>query len=211
MKIENIDFIEQFVLGSLLGDGCVDNRYSFRLVHGDSQMDYLKWKVDFLHKNNLGTGDIYTYKIKVFGKEYNSNRYFVYNTLYFKPYRKLFYSKGFKEVSRKILNKLTPFALSIWYMDDGNLCIHRHTNKNGEMSISSRELHINTQSFSFNEHKIIQRYFKIVWGLAVRINKNKNKFRIVMNATNANKFLDIIKPYILPSMHYKIDMQYKNN
>lgn len=119
-----------------------------------------------------------------------------------------FYINRTKVVTRQLLNKLKPLGLAVWYMDDGQLCLHNL--KNGK--IKSRRARIWSMSFTYEEHLIIQTYFKDVWNIDVKIynsmKKGGIKYYLEFNATNFVKFREIIKDYIIPTMLYKIDMKY---
>ena len=70
---------------------------------------------------------------------------------------------------------------------------------------------MNTHSFSKEENEIICSWLQSRWGIESQVKASKGFF-VYMNTTNARRFVDIIRPYVLavPSMHHKIDFQYKN-
>ena len=94
-------------------------------------------------------------------------------------------------------------------MDDGNLNLHKNRFlKNGERTIRNRSITIATNCFSYEDHLEIKKWFGIRHGIDAKIYKQRNGYRTVFNATGSNKLIEIIRPYIIPSMYYKIDMQY---
>lgn len=115
---------EQIILGSLLGDAFISKlqgkRKTYRISweHCQEQKDYAIWKAD----NCLNNYSIYerSRKDERTGNTYHSitisSRIDDYGN-----YRKLFYPSGIKEVSTEVLNMLTPLAIAVWFMDDGNL------------------------------------------------------------------------------------------
>lgn len=125
-----------------------------------------------------------------------------------------------KQINKGILESLTPLGLAFWYMDDGHLSLHynvkRYTTdedrKPSERSLSSRPLILNTHSFSFEENEVIVQWLLSRWGIESRVKKSKGYF-VYMNTKNAKKFVDIIRPYVLPvaSMHHKLDFKYKTD
>ena len=201
--------VNQFILGSLLGDASLNmtnKNPRLHIAHSKKQEEYVWWKYNILTESF----DMVEPKMIMAGKnkKYPQIRFQTSTSQQLHFYKKLFYPKGKKILTRRLLNMLGPLALAIWYMDDGNLIIHKYTKKDGTKGIQGRELAINTQCFSYEEHEIIKRYFEVKWDIEVKIYKNKGSYRIVMNATNAKKFIGIIKPFIIPSMEYKIDLQY---
>lgn len=202
------------LIGMILGDAYLrktktsKNAY-MTINHGIKQIEYAEWKNAILQ--NITNTKI-EQRMVYLKKENKSYPQITLITRTHPIYTKLhnqIYINGRKSITLNLLKQLTPLGMAIWYMDDGGLIFHKCKLKNGNNGIKSRELCLNTQSFSYEEHLIIQKYFKEVWDIDIRINKSKNAFRIIMNATNAKKFINIIEPYIIPSMQYKIDMKYK--
>jgi predicted transposase YbfD/YdcC len=206
---------EQVIIGGLLGDSCItkNDKYNscLMIVHGPKHLDYLKFKYNFFFEDGLTTKKgIYT-KIqhnKKTNKDYLAYGFFTKSIELFSNYRTMFYIDNKKTINADILNKLNPFGLAIWFMDDGNRNIHWCLRKDGLKSISSRCLVLNTQGFSFEENEIIKEYFNKRWDINIKIYKQRNKPVLNMNATNSKKLIEIIKPHIIPSLEYKIDLMY---
>jgi len=201
----------QLILGGLLGDASINRIHAkprIHFCHSLQQEEYIRWKYEILKQEQLTDTEPKVVISKQYNKKYPQLRFQTNTSANLEPYERLFYPNGKKRLRRKILNMLDPLGLAVWYMDDGNVIIHKYNKQDGTRGIKSRELVINTQCFSYEEHKIIQRYFKVQWDIDVKIYKNKSNYRIAMNATNAKKFIAIIEPHILPSMKYKIDLKY---
>lgn len=198
LKYENENFIitkeiEQILLGSLLGDGFVGinkrakNAY-YREAHCLKQKEYLLWKNKFLN-----------FKItenKIFIKErkkwkYNitiGSKHFTYLT----KLRKLFYLNGKKSVTREILDRLEPLGIAVWYMDDGSY------NYRDDIIV------LCTDCFSLDEHNIIANWFKEKYDIIWKITKIRNQYRL--QTRDIEKFIKLIKSYIIPSMEYKLGL-----
>ena len=89
-------------------------------------------------------------------------------------------------------------------MDDGCLSIHKG-NRYGKLC---------TECFTYEEHLIIQQYFKETWDINFDIKIEKNRYYFCrFNVENLKKLINIIYIYVteVPSMIYKIDLNYKNN
>ena len=57
---------------------------------------------------------------------------------------------------------------------------------------------------SYNEHLLIQKYFKERWNIEVTIQKDGEQFMIYFPKKSKEKFAKLIKPYVIESMSYKI-------
>lgn len=124
-----------------------------------------------------------------------------------------------KRVTPELLAKLTPIGLALWYMDDGNLELHHNKVRfrtdvykvRRERSIGGRYIRLSTHSFSWAENEIICAWLCSRWGIVAQTKPSKGLFFVRMNTANAQKFVDLVRPFILeiPSMYHKIDFQYK--
>ena len=199
---------DSLITAMILGDGYIDNNNYLSIQHSGKQKDYLEYKMNLLKELNLKISN--TYDVSRNGFE--AFRQNCREPELCKYYKHLFYPNKNKTITRNLLNRLDSEGLAIWFMDDGS-CTKTYKNGYGQ----GRYLSIATHSFTKDENKLIVKYFKVVWDIYVKIRtaKRKNKtdsYYIVFNATNAPKFIEIIKPYIIESMKYKIDFDYyKNN
>ena len=190
--------------GMVLGDGHLrkpsvnDKSVSLIMRHCARQKEYLAHKTELLNK-------IFGKKINI--HEINNNGYpgvsASFGHPYFRSLRKFMYPGGGKFISKKVLNRLTPEGIAIWYMDDGSLALHK---KNGY--IHSREIYLNTYT-SMVEAAYCRDFFKENFDIDFRISPSKGKHRLICNSKNSIKFVNIVKPYIIPTMEYKIDLKYK--
>ena len=199
----------QIIIGSLLGDASLNKTDKKPRIHFSqclAQAEYIQWKYESLI--NLTTGVGVRQVMSGVDKRYPQLRFQTRNHAIFNYYRKLFYPNGKKEVNKRVLGQLEPLGLAVWYMDDGNKILHKYTKKDGNLGIKSREICINTQCFTPEEHELMIAYFNRQYEIVCKMYKNKDSHRLVMNAQNANKFIAIIEPYILDSMKYKVDLQY---
>lgn len=191
------------VIGSLLGDAHIGKDGRISIWHSSQQKDYTIWLMNLYKKY---------FKVKYrerqcylagTNKKYQQVGFITSATDYTKLVRMFFYCPN-KHINRKQLNKLTPFGLAIWYMDDGCLSFI----KDKDHKIKGRQLILNTQSFSLNEQYIIIEYFKEKWNISCKIHNDHNKYRIWMNGTDGFKFLNIISKYIPNCMCYKLCYRY---
>ena len=137
-------------------------------------------------------------KIKIYrDKRQNRRKIFYFSTISHPIFTKIYddlYPSKIKTISKGWLEKLTPFSLAIWYMDDGSIVKSTH------------QMRISTESFSYNEHLLLKEYLKNCWNIEADI-KNlpiSNKFILSFKAKERDKFFKLISPFIIPEMQYKI-------
>ena len=197
------------LVGMAIGDGYIckqgQSAYSLRIEHSQKQIEYLEYKKRLLESIFGGR------KINIYYRErYDRRTHSVYKqcsitkgNIYFKYLLKRLYPFGKKKYTRQILDYLTPEGIAIWYMDDGYIKsrISKKTN-----SISSCQTYISTYC-SAKEAQIIVDYFKEVWDIhfSIHTRKKTNSCTICANTAESVKFIELVAPYIIPSMNYKME------
>ena len=102
----------------------------------------------------------------------------------------MFYQNKIKIVPNHFLEILSPFGLAIWYMDDG--------------SNNGRNITLNTHNFSISEQKVLQKFLLNKFGVATTLVKDRSKYKIAVGSYEYSKFIKIVRPFVIPSMSYKI-------
>lgn len=177
----------QIIVGSLLGDAYVSSRGQIQFEHTIKNSLYTNWlhqRLSNLAYKNITKVERYDRRYK---KTYLGTRFWL--RAYFRPLRKTFYPKGKKVFPKSYLRYLSPLAISIWFMDDGNY--YRKTNT----------VKIATDSFDANTKKTLRDFLLEKYGIKTSIHTN-GKMRISSDTTKL--FFKIISPYIHSSMYYKI-------
>jgi len=192
------EFQWDVVRGSLLGDGSLSlptkphsKGVKFRLGHGVKQRDYLKWKMSLL--SNI-PGSYW---------ESEDGDSFWDSTLLpeLHDLRRSAYKLGVKQFDEKYLASLSPLALALWYMDDGNLVI-RGKRESGRISICVEAMSIDTQ----------QRLVAMLrdrFGVESKLHDIREKAVLRMERDATDKFHDVIAPYVHTSMQYKLLPKYR--
>ena len=105
----------------------------------------------------------------------------------------MFYVNGKKVVPINIGEYLTPLALAIWIQDDG--------------SRRGNGLKLCTNCFTINECEILVKALKDNFNLNCTIQKTgiENQFIIYIKVESMDTLRDIVKPFIVPSMKYKLN------
>ncbi|WP_375475382.1 intein-containing recombinase RecA [uncultured Jatrophihabitans sp.] len=192
----------QVVLGSLLGDGNLSpnrkgrNGVRFRLSHGAKQHEYLDWKVSLL--DNITCSRRTDARGAVFAD--------------FTPLpeldelqRAVYLGDGKKTVSWDYLKALTPLALAIWFMDDGTLTV-RSKGLQTRAQGGSGQVEICVEAFTEGSQQRVAEYLQDTHGLDVKIRRAGARQGAVLqfSTESSRRFLDLVAPYIHPSMDYKL-------
>lgn len=202
------DRCKAVVLGSILGNGSLklqrryrNARFSFR--HSKINQEYFFWKVSEL-KEISASADVWEQPgPDGWGKDklrYQSAALESLTELY-----RLTHPRGRFRIRRKWLNRLTPLALCVWWLDDGSL-------------LKGRQGVLCTDEIPFEEQLIIARYFRKVWGLNLRIGRvsqkgpRSNQYRLWFRSReDLRKFLRLILPHVpVSSMLKKVLLLYKD-
>jgi hypothetical protein len=101
-----------------------------------------------------------------------------------------FYQNRVKILPEDIFEILNPQMVAVWFMDDGS---------NNGMTAT-----LNTHSFSREDQIRIVDFFKNRFNINTTIVKDRDKLKINFGVDEFPKLISIIKPYIAPSMNYKI-------
>lgn len=101
-------------------------------------------------------------------------------------------NKYIKIVPLNIEEFLTPLALAIWFMDDG--------------SNLGKGARIATNCFTLEEVKFLCNVLKNKFNILATPNKSgKDKgYIIYISVKSMPVFTNIVKPYLLPSLYYKL-------
>ena len=201
----NIDILS-IIIGSTLGDTHLERRkkgLGTRVIFEQSNknVEYLMWFHSYLsirgychtqkpklHKRIKKGEIVYHYRI-------NSYTFSSFNWIH-----DMFYKfKTINDIQTKIkiipLNieeYLTPLALAIWFMDDG--------------SKIGKGAKITTNCFTYNEilflSEVLNKKYNIKSSIiSGGINKG---YSLYISTTSMSIFIEIIKPFMLPSLYYKL-------
>jgi len=179
---------EQVVLGSVLGDGSLrrasEVNTQLRIGHGAKQIEYAQWKqslfaglVKYEATNSRG------------GHNFDTIPMYELTGLLEQNYCLEGRGKGRKAPSEAFVERLTPLAIAIWYMDDGTF----DTARQNRCSICATGLPEAQQRMLikwFNER-----------GIAPKLD---SRGRINFDSTQTPKLHALIAPYVHPSMDYKL-------
>lgn len=190
------------LIALLLGDGTISNNNVFKLSHGYKQKEYLEWKIQKLKDHGLKCNGLKKYTSS---SGYNKGSVVYYTQLktnsFIKLLRKIVYKPKKNYCNRRLLNRLNPLGLAIWYMDDGHINIRKTGDK-----IHGFYIKIAT-CISKEHNQVLIDYFKEVWNVNFyTFSEGKGTYSLCCGTKEGLKFINIIKPYVesCPSMTYKI-------
>ena len=184
------EFERSIIIGSLLGDGymrIMPGRADafLEINHSIKAKEYVDYKFEKLKRICNGAP-----KERTTNEGRVAYRFFTKQSKELSNLYKMFYKNRHKIIPKDL--ELDPISIAIWYMDDGS--------KSRE-----RDVYLNTQQFSLLDQKKLLDCLR-KFGIKARLNKDKKYHRIRILKENIREFMDIIKPYIIPSMQYKLAM-----
>ena len=192
----------ELILGALMGDGNLSpnprgrSGTRFRMGHGAKQAAYLDWKVSLL--GNIGCTLSSNAKGAVFADltplpELAELREAVY------------FGDGKKHLSWEYLKALTPFALAVWYMDDGCFTVRSKGVQERTRGGTGR-IEICVQAMSPGSRERLADYLRDTHQLNVKVVTRGSRSQAILQFTTAasEKFQKLVAPYIHPSMEYKL-------
>ena len=181
------------VIGSLLGDAnlCANwskTNYRLQIRHSEHQSEYVRWKYEQLKQ-------IVTTPPKVYEKT-NCVHFRTISHPVLTELREVFYPNGKKILTKQVVHHISdPLVVAVWFMDDGNVCRHEDV---------VYGYHLNTQSFTETENRMLVELFKSIWGLGCRVQKNNGYYRLYFGKQGVNDFKALVEPHVIPSMQYKL-------
>lgn len=192
--------LKEILVGILLGDAHVVRRSltsNSRLVYAQSEkhkeyfnyvFNYFKpyFVKDYIIQNR-------TINDKRTKKTYNALAFTTMQLPCFNIFREMFYKLNIKVVPNNIYELLTPKGLAFWIMDDGS----RHGDG----------LHISVYAFSNEDIDKLMFVLQDKFKLKCSIHYNRDqKPRIYIFKESLNDLIDLVRPYFIKEMLYKLGL-----
>lgn len=189
----------EILLGTLLGDSSLQTfssgkSWRLRYLQSIKNKEYL-YHLYSIFKDFCGTPPKYQ-KTKD-----NYERYY-FNTLTddnLKNWADIFYNKKQKrinfnkEITIEYFNKyFTPRALAYWYMDDGSKKSNAHA------------YYLCTDNFNLEELLYLKKLLIKKYGINTSFHKKGRNYRIYIPVKDSKNFVNLIRPYVIKSMLYKL-------
>lgn len=184
-----------------LGDGHLSTRSGTALCieHCRKQRDYLTYKRKLLSK---------LLRCQLPTEHYRKDRdtfRIVKGHKYFKSIYNLIYKNKIKRFSKKLLEYITPEGLAIWFMDDGS-----RAKELSKVSgcVRSQKMVLYTFTDEEDTQNIIdclkEKYDIKMYPIWKTMKDGTKKAYLQCRTKEARKLSNLIRPYIIPSMQYKI-------
>lgn len=111
----------------------------------------------------------------------------------FRFYAAQFYTREKKSIPKLLHRWLSDRSLTYWFMDDGSI-----------KSKQSKGVIFNTQGFSFKEVEQLCSLLVDSFELQASLRSQKEGQQIYISGHSYERFCEIVTPYLLPSMKYKL-------
>lgn len=204
LSLKNLIFLTSdsysIIVGKLLSDGWLEKSSAsqksntrFKFKQAISRSDYVI--SSFMALSHYCSNVPYLLKgrrkeVTLYSLEFSTRYLPCFNELY-----DLFYNKKIKIIPNNIYELLTPIALSHWIMGDG--------------AKLNKGLVLCTDSFTIQEVIILMNVLKIKYDIDSTIQGIQNQRpRIYILPKSMPKLINICKPYFLPSMLYKLNLNF---
>jgi hypothetical protein len=183
----------EIIKGTILGDGNLiqGGKYS-HLRFEQKNKDYLFHLYD-IFKDWTRTAPIERRQKRLVTSEFTYSWYCAtISHPQIQTYRELFYPNGKKILTATTIDFIlsSPAVLAYWYMDDGTKHCYGYR--------------ILTCGFSLEENNLLAKALLVKFDLKVNIHKQRSYYLLYITAGSKNRFKELVEPYIVPSMRYKL-------
>jgi recombination protein RecA len=119
--------------------------------------------------------------------------------------RTVYMGDGKKTITEDYLKALTPLALAIWYMDDGSLSV-RSKGLQQRTRDGSGRVAFGVEAMSEGSRDRLVAFLRDAYGFDVswRLAGANRKAVLTFATQSTRRFLDLVAPYIHPSMDHKL-------
>lgn len=206
----NSSELKGYLTGLIIGDGYIDKgitkrSFSIKSIYKDfiykikEDLEsctnfniFIREKKEYTDKNNVHHKKNYELVIK-------SHPYFA------KKYHNFYDDYRGRIISKNAINWLTPMGLANWYMSDGYICLVGIT----KGKIYNRRIEICTDRYNYENIKMICEELYKKFNLNFSVIKRGKIYRIRLKTESYSNFINLIKPFIVPSMIYKLYLGYE--
>lgn len=202
---------KNIVISSYFGDGTIakhnatDKHHFLKISHGMPQYDYCIWKSKLFGDFLAGTPYIVNRTFK--DLPYQCCTFATKNHPFCDQLRN-YYIDGQKHIKKWMFHYLTPEAIAIWYMDDGDFRVTSNKRSDGAVYKKFDGCRIALGVWSESECALVQRFFYEKYNIAPKIYVEGGKYRrAFFNVEKSKIFLDIVRPHIPECMNYKLGLQ----
>ena len=194
-----------FLIGTILGDSSMTGKKNKTIVtgHSEPQYDYILQKKRIIEEY-CPVGTTIKEKGNIGGYKRKHKFYQLYSTSHHKltAIYNLIYINKKKVISKKLLSKLDEVGIAALFMDDGSK--ETRARKDGTRRIVAYK--ISMGRFSKEEVVLFSNWLYETFDIESRVYLDRQKYPElkVTRIENTNKFRELIEPYVIDCMKYKL-------
>ena len=191
------DIQQEVLVGVLLGDAHLETQnsgrtYRVKFEYGAKQYAYANHLYEIFKKW------VITSPQRKLDGSHNNIWFQTVSHAAFRFYAHQFYDEKRKCVPKLIHRFLTARSIAYWFMDDGSI-----------KSRESKGVIFNTHCFARNDVQRLIRVMRTHFFLEGSERRQKDGYQIYISGKSYERFREIVDPYIVPSMRYKIPVDRK--
>lgn len=188
---------EEIVLGTVLGDGCLERNGSnvrLRIDHCVKQAAFVDWKFCELRELGPLPRRVVDRIDPRTGRNHVNYRFATRTTSVLNGYYSMFYGPDKCKTIPMDMPELlaAPLSLAVWYMDDGG--------RRGDC----RSGYLNTNAYGIGDVEILKECLSRNFGIPTSTHFAAGKPRIYVPQAHFSQFCDLIRPHVIPEMAYKL-------
>ena len=192
------------MLGTVLGDAHLQRSgetkyHAYAAEHSLAQRDYL------YHKYSVLQSFCHSGPVDRLGRKKPSVRFVtMVHPLFSTIWEQVSDERGSRCITTSYLSRMTAMALAYWYMDDGSIA--------GGKAGTSRAVVLYSYKLGRKQNEMLCAWFAQRWNIKATIVRDHRKlsgYDVALSlgaGQRGQRFLDLITPHIIPSMHYKLDL-----
>jgi recombination protein RecA len=181
---------QQFIAGSLLGDGSFDSYGIFNCSHSNKQSFYSEWIENLLSSIVTRTENT----ISGFGSDMKKVATQALPEI--KNLQDMLMNEGSKEPTKEYMNHLHAPAFAAWFMDDGNICSGQNNRQH--------QAELSTLGFNKDAVDDLVEWFNDHNYNCYRLNNGNDQYLIRFTPNGSEAFFRMIAPYVLKEFSYKL-------
>lgn len=183
------------IIAMSIGDGHVTKTGRLIIRHSTKQREYILYKHNLLNKIYKAT---WYESIDTNGFPYITTASLT--NIFFKVLRRALYPNNKKTLTRKLLNRIDLQGLAIWWMDDGTKGTKYNKDKTRVKACVYRLCLCSTRE----QCQLVIDWLKETYNISFGMTKEGNNFSITCGTRVGRVFSELIRPYVIPSMQYKL-------
>jgi hypothetical protein len=187
---------QEILIGTMLGDGHLEKNGKntrLRVDHSQKQREYVEWKYKAFQEWTISGPRLIDFFDTRTSKIYHHCRFTTLSLEVFNVYREMFYHERRKQLPINLSSLLQSYrSIAVWYMDDG----YRRSDCKG--------LYLCTSSFTLDEQYLLQKCLADNFMVDTKIHWAAGNARLYIPAKKAEGFCEMIRPYMIESMFYKL-------